>query len=295
LASRGDKVNPQLGIVEGKNFTTVREFAEYEEYNKASERLADFSNDRQLFTIVCWNYDDYNNLLKKYSEELMRNPSTMDRLRLDAIVLDINRHILNYLSAVRSFLDHSETNLKKRYGPDSERVSRFTAACSNAYDNHFSYRFLYKLRNYAQHCGMPVGRVQFSKQLVDRHTKKVRYTLSLYFSRDSLLSKYDAWGSELTEEIQQFPPEFEINPHIDEMMKCLEKIESVLIEDDLPELIKSAQYIQEIIDSLKDRPGTPCILRLLDVTRDDKQCKLSIEWFPFQLIDMIMSIIPNDT
>lgn len=61
----------------------------------------------------------------------------------------INRHLLNLLTVLRTFLDHSESELKRRYGRASDKVAWFKHICFTEYDNHFASRFLYKLRN---HC-----------------------------------------------------------------------------------------------------------------------------------------------
>ncbi len=45
------------------------------------------------------------------------------------------------------------------------QLENFDKLCIWYYDNYFSYRFLYKLRNYSQHVGMPiVGLETFSKR-----------------------------------------------------------------------------------------------------------------------------------
>ena len=287
-------MNPELGVVSKKRIEALRELSdtEYEEYEKAHARLIRFASDQHLFMIVRLNYDEYENLLKRYFEEYTKDPR-MFWSRIEGMVLNINRHIMNYLSAVRTFLDHSETNLKRRYGPNSQRVRRFRDACSSAYDNHFSYRFVSELRNYVQHCGMPLGELTLHSVEVDPHTKKVHHSLAVKFNRDELLSNF-RWKSRLTKEIQKLPLRFEITPHLAEMMKCLERINLTLFEDDLPELVQSAEYVQKLISNTKDKPGVPCILRIKDVARTQegkvKQLKMDIEWIPLHLVEFIMNV-----
>lgn len=285
----------ELGIVSQEKITAVRVLSdsEYEEYRKAANCLLRFSSDQQTFLIVRLNYDAYVNLLKRYFEEYTKNPS-MSWPRMDRMVLDVNRHILNFLSSVRTFLDHSETNLKRRYGRDSERVRRFKDACSNAYNNNFSYRFLYALRNYAQHCGMPVAKLSLHSKAVDPSFKIIHHYLTVEFNRDQLIKEYDLWGSQLKTEIQKLPPTFDVNQHVTEMMKCLERINLILIEDELPELSKSARYINELIAFTKDTPGTPCVLRPKILARSPEgkaeRLDLNIEWMPLHLVEMVMHL-----
>jgi hypothetical protein len=81
------------------------------------------------------------------------------------MILNLNRYIMNLLTAVRTFLDHTERNLTHRHGKDSEQFQAFKKATAEAYDSSFAYRFLYKLRNYVQHRGMPIGKMSINTQL----------------------------------------------------------------------------------------------------------------------------------
>jgi len=281
----------ELGVVSKGNITAIQELSnmEYEEYKKAAKRLSDFSSDQQLYAIGNLNYDSYQNQLKQYFEDYTKNPRAINWIVMERMALNINRHLLNYLSTIRTFLDHTETNLKKRYGVNSKRYKRFRDACSRAYDNNFSYRFIYRLRNYAQHCGMPLGTLTFHSEEKPPYSEQVYHYLEVKFDRDELVREYDLWGSRLVKEIQQLPPKFEITPHITEMMKCLEKINLVLIEDDFPELLQSAEYIERLITQTKNKLGFPCILKV-EKYRKGHELKLEITHIPLHLVEMVTNI-----
>jgi hypothetical protein len=151
------------------------------DYTKSKQRFVQFSYDQQLFEIVRTNYIEFAKAMSGYLAEYVDNPS-MNWSRADEIIKEANRLILNFLSSVRTFLDHSELHLKRRYGKDSQQVKRYEEICSQQYDGEFSYRFVYQLRNYVQHCGMPVGHFSLSSKLVD-----------------------DSWGKQLENEIRQLP------------------------------------------------------------------------------------------
>jgi hypothetical protein len=288
-------MRPELALASDRGVKAIRKLSnsEYKEFKKATMCLLRFSSDQRIFLIARLNYDSFNNLLKRYFEAYTKNPS-MGWPRAEKMILEINRHLLNYLSAVRTFLDHSETNIKRRYGRNSERVKRFKRVCSKEYKNSFSYRFIYNLRNYAQHCGMPLGQLTLKSEEVDPHSKEVIHSLSIKFNRDELLSEYDSWGSQLKREIQRLPKTFEINPHISEMMKCIEMITTSLIEEEMPELIKSASYVLRLITETKGMPGVPCIIKpkILARSKEGKaeRLELNIEWIPLHLVEMISRI-----
>ncbi|VVB94711.1 Uncharacterised protein [uncultured archaeon] len=280
-------MNKYLVIQKENKFIPIRELnhAEYEEYERAITCLTDFSGELQLFTIAYMNYKDYENILNQYFEEFTNIPS-MSFSRIERMNLNINRYIMNFLSSIRSYLDLSETNLKKKNEKDSQRVRLFECACSNAYDNHFSYRFLSKMRNYAQHFGMPVGEISLQKSLIPG-SNDVHHSFKVEFVRDELL-RYDKWGLPLKSEIQRLPPTFEITPHITIMMECIEAINFILIKDDLPEMIKSAEYVKHLITEIKDSSGIPYIYTYEKL--NGKEVRIHLEHIPFHLVGIIDDI-----
>ena len=93
------------------------------------------------------------------AEQTVSASATLAEAR-DAIDFDLNRRLLNFLTAMRFFLDHTETRLKRRYGKTNKAVQTFKTSTSASYDKVFAYRFLYRLRNVAQHCSIPIGHVK---------------------------------------------------------------------------------------------------------------------------------------
>jgi len=284
-------MTPQLIIIENKhcnkNIKVIREIndSEYKDYKTAVNCINHFMYKQQLFTIVLWNYNDFQNLLDRYLEEYTKNQS-MNSFRVEINLLDINRHILNYLSSFHTFINHNTIIIHKSYGKYSKKRNDFKKVLSKTFDNHFSYRFLYQLRNYAQHCGMPVGIITFDSKIVDPQSTEIHHSLIVNFDRDELLNNYDKWRK-LIPEIQELPPQFEIKPIIDELMNCIERINYFLIKEDLPELIQSVQFIKQLISSTKDMEGTPCIL--IDLNRYDKRLNLKIENIPLDLIETVLN------
>ena len=284
----------ELGVVEEGKITAIRKLSdlEYTESKKAIMQIRQFLSDQQLYLIAFYNYNDYIDLLTRYLDEYSKNP-TVYSLSMDNVILEINRYILNYLSSVRTFLDHTETNLKKRYGRDSIIVKRFKEACSECQDTSFSFRFISKLRNYAQHCGMPLGRLSIKSKEDPPYSKKVSIVLDVEFHRDMLLT-YDKWGSKLKKEIQKLPPSFGVNHHLREMMQCLQKINFIVVEDSLRDLRISVKIVQKLINETKNSKGNPGIFKYRDIKRTPegkvRRLKIEVEWIPVYLIDFIKSI-----
>jgi len=278
-----------LVVVEGQKITWVRDLSaeEHEKLKKASCRLMQHFNDQHPLAIVALNYEDLQNQLQKLAREYEDDPS-MNWIRMEMMRLTINRLILNFLSAARMFLDHSEYNLKKRYGQDSNRLERFRNACSSAYDAQFSYRFMYELRNYSQHCDMPLGILQLQSKSREGDSRAVERFLRISFDRDKLLKDHD-WKAELRAEIRNLPSEFEINSHIHQMMGCLVKINLKLLEEDLKELDESVEAIDNLTKSTKEMGGRPFIAEGAP-RGDEKKLEMSLEWIPLELVDLVRNL-----
>ena len=77
------------------------------------------------------------------------------------------------------------------------------------YDNVFVYAFFAKLRNYAQHCGVPISAVNFDLDYVG---DKVRWSFTPQFYRDVLLKNYEKWGARVKPDLEAQPKRFEVLP-----------------------------------------------------------------------------------
>lgn len=284
----------KLGV-QGKEIIAIRDLSdkEYQQYKKASDCLFDFSKGQQLYTIVLLNHDDFLGTLKKYSQRYAENPRAINWIVIERMVLDINRRLLNFLSSIRTFLDHTQTELAKRYGKESDRFKRFKEACSKSYEDSFSYRFFAKLRNYSQHCGMPLGQMTLKSEESPPYSGNIYHSLEAKFSRDELL-KFDSWGTRIQKEIIQLQSEFDIVQHVVETMKCIQRIDLVLIEEDLPELFKSGEFVEQLISSVRGKEGSPCILRFLEINRgadaEIEKMKIEITNIPLHIVEIVRNI-----
>jgi hypothetical protein len=63
----------------------------------------------------------------------------------------------NWLASTRLYLESERDFILGQFGEDSEEFRRYGQITSQAFDSYPGYRFLYNLRDYAQHCGPPVS------------------------------------------------------------------------------------------------------------------------------------------
>jgi hypothetical protein len=278
----------ELAVFHDNTIESIRELgeAEYTEYKQADARVKQFEQDQALFTTVLLNYDDFERTLQQCLREYISytTVSLIEQPPISDMMLGINRRILNLLSAFRTYLDHSRYNLSKRYGDRSERLQHFDMACSAAYDGSFSYRFVCELRNYVQHCGMPLGTLELKAE-PDKVAKKATYSLEVYFVRDSLLDRF-GWKNQLRMEIATLAAEFPIRPHMFELIGCLEQINLALLGDEFPEIVHAAEVVQRLTILPTGKVGRSCILR---ERPSAAKGRFVIEWIPIELIDRVVA------
>jgi hypothetical protein len=273
-----------------KSLLVIRNLStgEYAEYQQALILICQFSYTDNLFRIKNLNYNEFFKTQNLAIEEYSKNPWNTDCVFFENTELNLNRCLLNYLSSVRTFLDHTELKLKRLYGENSNQYMNFRNATSKAYDGCFSYRFVYSLRNYCQHCGMPIGRMGFSSQKSQSGTINSLYILA----RKDDLVKSNVWNKKITKEIQDLPEEFDMVPHIQSMATCLAEVEKSILQQDLPWLIKSAKFIKQVLQATEGKEGDPMIIWLskeLVGNPPIMRTKVNNEFIPIHTVNYILN------
>jgi hypothetical protein len=187
------------------------------------------------------------------------------------------------LSSIRTYLDHTETRLKREYGLASEEYKIFKTETSRTYDENFAYRFLYKLRNYSQHCGLPAGLLEVSSFSENELPK---YILKLSLLRDDLLQNFK-WGNQVTEELCKQEEVFDILYLIKTKFNLLEKINNNVKDLAYKHFQIQGFELLNLLQAIKNKDGAPCILKTVPVSN---KTELTMHWFPFDSITKITGV-----
>jgi hypothetical protein len=233
---------------------------EYSALRSAAQPLASMGR-RQLFDLVRDNYADVKAV---HTSQLRLFGSLSDRTR----ILQPRRaaevfvgSVFNWLNSFRLFLDHEETSLKRRFGKDSSEYLAFKSACSAAYDNSPHYRFIYKLRNYATHVGLPVSRVSLRSPTPDDRAEGIRQRLVYGLDRDQLLHDFP-WGVAVTADLKSMDAEFDLLPFIEPAMLCLRDIMIAVTRIDIQQAVPGAKLIASYLDRLPEPHEELVLLRI---------------------------------
>jgi len=290
---------PYLGIAHhvveeestGTHFELKREFSEveYQEYREACKALARVKNFSFHLLVVWGNYQHYHTLLSEAIEARTKD----DHFNVSLWDLNINRAFLNFLSSVTMYLNATHVSLKRYYGESSEAVTKFEQIRQQCYSTHFAYRFLYQLRNYAQHYGLPLDNITWDAKRKPIRTEPWHYTLLVGINRDALLATGFNW-KKLAKEIAAQPPIIEINQQIVVLIHCLEQINQFVTREAFSHLNDSAILVDrllKVIDYIPGRTGGfPITLELQIIDEDSNKIVFdNLQNVPVEIVNAVLA------
>lgn len=208
----------------------------------------------QLISGTLWNVLNYNYVA--FSEFESQLTSAAQEVSLaaihqrDMITVSATAIVLNYLSAMRMYLDQSEAKLKRSdYVDNGGRFENWRLACEREYDDYFAYRFLSRFRNYVQHVGLPLSAFGLSQSLDQGGQTTVK--LLVGESPSSLVEEFNGWSS-VEAELQCLTTEINLSDQIHVSMECLNRIEECHIQQYNQELAISVAAFRNILGDVLD-------------------------------------------
>ncbi len=219
----------------------------FEEIKNNTSNLYSFNTQEELYAMFIINFLEFNNLFKNTVEKLLRNQGAMFKKHkeLEFLPRNANRLFLNFLSSARTLIDHTETYLTRKYGKESYEFKKFKTKTKELFDSSFEYRFMYKLRNYAQHCGLPITNITYTITKDETPQKNRKIILSPLFDKNDLLEKYKEWGSLVKNDFKNLPDELSVRAIINEYYKTVEILNKVFLEIERSSLTKSINFIED--------------------------------------------------
>ncbi|WP_327324572.1 hypothetical protein OG735_20120 [Streptomyces sp. NBC_01210] len=216
---------------------------------------------RDMYTLVERNYEQLDRLADFYVQLFGRVPAVLRTVLPRDAANGIVESSINWLNATRLFLDHENTWLAREYGKKSPELSEFQEACSAAFDSCRAYRFLYKLRNYTTHCGLPLSQVSLRKPQPEEREKGLTQLICFTLDRDALLSNFD-WGALVTRDLRALPDKFELLPLIHEAMPYFGSIMESILRIDIREAVRAVGVFEPYVMRLREFSDPSFLLRI---------------------------------
>ncbi len=279
--------------IELKDTLTVEQFKKFKESISEINKLQRL---RDLLSILLLNENEFLTSMETVSFKLATKGTHwrgIKEIDMEEVSIAANRLFLNYLSSVRAFIDHCKTNINRYFGANSENFSEFKKMLSFFYDDIFAYRFLYKLRNYSQHCGIPINSITFNQQF-NAENNTVDGTLEVMFDRNQLLSNYDGWGEKIKVELQQKTETFDVASLMIKNTLCVKEVEHNIELFHKDSLLEAINYITNISGHLRQENYEVIVAYDFRTDENGNLSKFQNLPVPFEKIDLIKNILFQD-
>jgi len=269
LTMAKNHIEIRLGKIEDKfpednaviNFQDIISSGEFNAIKKALNEINNVKSNKRLIDIVILNNAELHYFLFDSFKSLLNKSISWASIKSDEmeeIYLHSNRLLLNYLSSIRTYIDHSLAFLSATYGKDSKELTRFKELLSYNFDNNFCYRFFYKLRNYSQHCGVPIDSISF-KTNYHKETNEIEGHLTVLFDPEKMLLKYDGWGALVKADLQKSNEAIELNELRESMTAIMFNVNVNFQKINYPKTIKAAKYLFNKVKHLINGEDQICI------------------------------------
>lgn len=166
--------------------------------------------------------------------------------------------MLNWLVSTRFYLETNKNFAVVNYGEGSKQLQDHARATNEAFDQFPGYRFMYKLRDFAQHGGVPVSGLNVQQ------APSGAMELVPYLNRQILLASSFNWAGPVRRAITESGDVIPILPLVDEAMQGLELIERVAFAMHLDRVNEVLPTLTDARTRIGDTAGHPAAFSLPD-------------------------------
>ena len=235
------------------------------------------------------NQHDFQQACDKYFNQLNNiSPASYDIKELgEYLTIDINRVFTNYINSCRIFIDHLDGHLKHKYGGNSIEYGIFKTAKNYCYDNEFSYKFFYHLRNYAEHENFPINGILIEKDFGDDKEEKPSI-LSIFFNRDVFL-KSNSIPRKLDNDLLAKEIQIPVLPLVIEFEENVDIILDSLLTAERDYYTENINLLNNLYDKIK-QDGNLYVLMFQSGIGNQIEMNLHTLWF-----DIVLDLVNEYT
>jgi hypothetical protein len=173
-------------------------------------------------------------------------------------MISFSQKVTNFLSSTSAFLAQAEMQLRRVHGDDSSQLFMWNEKRRSLHASSFSYRFLYELRNFAQHRSIPFSNLNIAGERPSEELSMI-FKVGIQIFRDALLDDGYKWGK-LLAEIRQQPQVFDFLPMASEFLDCLRRLCILAARYQEARLVDCARYFDVVCKTLNIPSGAVPVL-----------------------------------
>lgn len=233
-------------IVYGSNaFVAISEL-EYENIKTAKAVLSECLFIEEKFDFIVGNFFELEaTLLQSSADDMILSGHDHRWFEVQRSLL--NRRLMNLLTAVHAYVDHTHKHVRNIFGKDSDITRRIDAAFCREYDENLSYRAMDCLRDFVQHRGLAIHGVLWNSRRKDKGNQ-ILFSTTPVLVPDELRSDYKFKKSVL-EELQALGERVDLKLLVRQYIECLWRIHSLIRH----ETAEEARRCEKVLSSAMDR------------------------------------------
>jgi hypothetical protein len=280
LKVRGRAMYYRLGSIEqvkqGEHkVNIVRDFTleEFETFSKHGRVLGFHLKNKHLYQLIVKNGEEFDSYL-----EYIKNKKQSELEKPDHIIFEANRLFMNYLSMLKTYDDHISFELSRIYGHSDK--DKFKDFLSINYDEFFTYRFIVRLRNFAQRFNIPLASFTGNSK-----------GNTVIMKKQNLL-EYSGWSA-VKKEIEKMDEDIPVNGMAKNMNSIMKGIYFFVMQRYCGDIIEATKWISSV---QKEFSMKPTILAVANSKEEYESGKLTFTPMNSQMfIDSIHDIneLPN--
>lgn len=188
--------------------------------NKYNKHFQNFIYFQQCFI----EFDRYHRSLKNIPTVTI----DLNKFATDQDYITANRIVFNLLTSFKFFIDCSERHIEECFGKEGSELLAFKNLTNNFFDNHFSYRFLGKLRNYTVHKGFPINLLPFEANANYEKPESMIGNICLIVIREDMLKEKSYLNARVINDLIEMNVDIDVGPLVYELGQIIFKIEKYI-------------------------------------------------------------------
>ncbi|WP_031545355.1 hypothetical protein [Salinicoccus luteus] len=252
---KNDNVIERFALLKLKNGEKQLEIQNYnlseeekELFYETSRYYSDFKKINQMYDIFL---EDVANIIN-YTQKIEKDGREGEEYL-------VNYYFIHLLSSAKLFITYIENQFKERWSEGSKYFRDWKNKTHEVYDNSFSYRFCYHLRNFTQHKGFAITKMDLN---IDGGNPNKKATYDIYIDINAMINSGYKWKKNILKELESLTEDIDVKNLIQGFYDSIVKLYISANEIYLSANNERLKELKKELDKIYDSPDIPHITKV---------------------------------